>query len=341
MHIQVLAFVLFFQSFLACQQGPERLQASEASLGFQSEASGQQAAEKTQPVAANIIFQSTDGGQTWQDISAGLPVDLEVNGAFAGDGEIFLGAETGMFRATTTPVLVPVWEEEVFLGEKISSIFPGKSGPYVSSYETGFFQKTPGPGTWTPLANNLTDKRVWSVLETPDGSIFAGCHSGVFKSADAGKNWKQVFNKGFVTNLVEADGVLVGGIDGGLIRSADNGEHWDLVFSEPGSFFKTGHVDGRFVGMTSADAYGMTNWMHASSDGGKTWQNIYENLPPGSVYDLQQAGEYLFCSHKDGLLRSSDRGETWEPVSPSNGKSTFSVVVSGNVIYAIPRRGGC
>jgi hypothetical protein len=45
------------------------------------------------------VYQSDDGGANWQDISAGLPPELLVMRILPGkDGEIFLGAQNGVFR---------------------------------------------------------------------------------------------------------------------------------------------------------------------------------------------------------------------------------------------------
>ena len=54
-----------------------------------------------------------------------------------------------------------------------------------------------------------------------------------------------------------------------------------------------------------------------------------------------QVGEYFFCGHPTGIFRSSDKGKTWKLLLPSIEGKVFNLSVSGNVIYAIPRDGGC
>jgi hypothetical protein len=54
-----------------------------------------------------------------------------------------------------------------------------------------------------------------------------------------------------------------------------------------------------------------------------------------------QVGEKLFCTHPDGIFRSSDKGKTWKLLLPSIKDKGFNLFVSGNVIYAIPSKGGC
>ena len=363
MQIHILAFLFFAPPFFACQQDQEKtLSTAAANIAFQSVAAGLQSPEKARTTAANIIFQSTDGGLTWEDVSAGLPQDLQAFCVYADGGKVLLGSESGLYHKTNPP-MAQAWEKEAFLDERITNILPGKAGPYICSYGSGFFQEMPGTGIWKPMHTYLKDKTILTVLETPDGTLFAGCDSGLFKSADGGATWKQVFADGMVNSLVAADGVLIGGGARGLMRSTDGGEHWDSVLTEDGWTQKTEFIGGRFVAITrgigtlkevNEDPERMAARLRTSADGGKTWQrmdanlasvrltsNIDESLEPvWAVNDIKQSGEYLFCSLDTGVFRSNDQGKTWRFVFPSIRKRAFTLAVSGGVIYAVIG-GGC
>lgn len=355
MQIHSLAFLLLFLCFVACQQQPENVPALNADLGFLSLASCQQGPEKAGASATNIIFQSTDGGQTWQDISAGLPEGVAVSRIFAGNGEVILCSESKLYHSGACSA-APAWETEVFKDIEISDIFPGQAGPYFSSYRKGLFQNLIGTGIVTPMHNTLEDKTVRTVLETTNGAVFVGCESGIFKSTDGGKNWKQVFAEVGVNSLVEGGDVLVCATYDGLLRSTDGGEHWDWVLTEDGSAYKTGYMDGRFVTITRGtktwqgeNAGGLTNRLRTSTDGGKTWQRMDESLSTGefiysasenfwpirAIHDIKQSGKYLFCACDTGIFRSSDNGKNWEPVFPHQGKMPLQLAVSGQAIYAV------
>ncbi|MBI5915315.1 MAG: exo-alpha-sialidase [Bacteroidetes bacterium] len=290
--------------------------------------------------ATNIIFQSADGGQTWQDISAGLPAGLLAEGFLAGDGELYLGTEHGMYRSSTTSKAL-AWEKEASLDDHSTNISAGSAGVFAYNNGGHFFQKLKGTGVWLPMFTNFPGYSVRTVFETKSGTVFIGCDSGIFKSSDGGKTWKHVFEDGWVIHMVESGGVLICTNQGGILRSTDGGEHWDVVLSEGGVGIAVEVIEGGFAAITY-NTESETRRVRTSTDGGKTWQPIDAGLPPSSLISgIKQLGGYFFCGHPDGIFRSSDRGKTWELLLPSIGKKVFNLSVSGNVIYAVPRDGGC
>ncbi len=358
MQIRILALICFFQFFVACQQDNGKLRLSEANLGTSSVAASEQGKETNSPVAADIVFQSSDGGLTWQDVSAGLPKELGIGCIFAAGGKIFLGSESGLYH-TRTGAATPIWENEFFLDKRITDIFPGSTGLYTSSYGRGFYKEIQGSNIWIPMHHNLPDNTVLTVLETTDGMLFVGCESGIFKSANDGKTWKQVYDKGQVVSLVVSDGVMVGGGSNGLLRSTDGGENWLSVVTEDGSFRKTGIMQGGFFAISNGkqvigDPKSRANRMRTSTDGGKTWQRIDEHLSAlryiygkdkqlssvQFINDAEQTDGNLFCSLDAGVYRSADQGKTWKLVLPASRKMSFNLAISGKMIYAVIA-GGC
>ncbi|MCA1481418.1 hypothetical protein I6F37_41555 [Bradyrhizobium sp. NBAIM08] len=82
--------------------------------------------------------------------------------------------------------------------------------------------------------------------------------------------------------------------------------------------------------------------MRTTYDGGKTWQAIDAGLKGDQrTASIVQLGENFFCGHPDGIFRSSDKGKTWKLIRSSVDNKVFNLFVSGNIIYAIPRSGGC
>ena len=318
---------------------------SNESLQFQASSpvtDSQQKLNRNKSGAVNIVFKSTDGGQTWQDISEGLPENLQEDGfqrdgVFANDSGLYLRAGNGIYHSKPNST-APFWKKEIF-PDKQGSIVPGKTGIFAYDYDGQFLQKINGTSVWSPTYTNFQENEVRTVFETARGTVFIGCDNGLFKSANSGKTWKQVHTGGWVMKLVESNGVLMATSQNGILRSTDDGENWDLVISEGGVGIAIERIKGGFAAITY-NTQSETRRVRTSYDGGKTWQPIDADLPASlSIASIIQVGEYFFCGHPTGIFRSSDKGKTWKLILPSIEKKVFNLSVSGNVIYAIPNKG--
>ncbi|CAD5277127.1 MULTISPECIES: sialidase family protein [unclassified Imperialibacter] len=289
-------------------------------------------------VVANIVFKSTDGGQTWQDISEGLPENVQGGGFFGNDGGLYLSAENELYHSAPNST-APFWKKEIF-PDKHSSIAPGKTGIYAYNYWDGqFLKRKNATSIWWPMYTNFPEKQVRTIFESDGGAVFIGSDKGLFKSTDSGKTWSQVHTGAM--NLVESNGVLMATTQEGIIRSSDGGENWELVISEGGVGIAVEAINGGFAAITYNTA-SETRRVRTSYDGGETWQAIDAGLPASlSITSIVQMGDYLFCGHPGGIFRSADKGQTWELVRASIGEKVFNLSVSGNVLYAVPRAEGC
>src|SRR5436190_2014139 len=319
----------------------------------------EQKLNNNKPGVANIVFESTDGGQSWQDISKGLPENLQKdsirgNSFFANDKGLFLRVENGLYHSTPNAT-APFWTKEIFADEH-SSIPPGKSGIF---YWGANLKKTNGTSVWSPIFEIFQRPGIRTTFETAGGTLFIGTDRGFFKTDNNGKTWKHVHAGDLVGHLAESNGVLVAISNRRIIRSTDNGENWEFVTSEGGAVFDVKQVNGGFAALTptSANIRGVST----SYDGGKTWQpgdagrqdkvvidsifRTWNDRPLVQAFQtsITQVGENFICTHPDGIFRSSDKGKTWKLLLPAVEDKGFNLFVSGNAIYAISitRGGGC
>lgn len=294
---------------------------------------------------ANIVFRSADNGQTWQNISEGLPEPVkDDNGGgrkvfFADDNGLWLTDGNGLYHSNPNAT-IPFWTR-AFFPDKYSSITPGKNGIFAYNSVSGIMQKASGTSVWSPVFTNFKEKGVRSVLETNGGTIFISTDKGLFKSTNSGKTWKLFPAIGLGMKTVELNGVLLTTGAQGIMRSTDDGENWDWVIQEGGVGIDVAQIKGGFAAITY-NTVSKTRRIRTSYDGGNTWQPIDGDLPASlSISSIIQVGENFFCGHPDGIYQSSDKGKTWKRIlCPMDGK-VFNLSVSGNVIYAIPSKGGC
>lgn len=271
MYIHMLAILLYVQLFAAATPEPATHCVSPERFALTSIDAILQDSARSQPWATGLIFQSADGGQSWQDISKGLPSQLQAEAFFAGDAGLYIGVESAMYRSSASKA--PVWEKEML----------------------------------------------------PD---------------EQGITWKQVSEQSWRTTRVESGGVVLCTSQSGIMRSTDGGKNWEVVISEGGVGIVVERIEGGFAAITY-NAASKTRRIRTSADG-KTWQRIDAGLPPSAlIASIKQVGEYFYCGHPEGIFRSSNRGKTWERILPSIGDKVFNLSVWGNVMYAVPRAGGC
>ncbi|HEY0055836.1 MAG TPA: exo-alpha-sialidase [Pedobacter sp.] len=304
---------------------------------------------------ANIIFKSADGGQTWQDISEGLPEKLQGGSFFTNESGFYLRAGKSMYQNTSDSKST-FWIRESFPDKQI--IAPGKSGIFAYNYDGQFLQKTNGTSKWLPLYTNFPGKEVRTIFETARGTVLISSGKSLLKSANSGKTWKQVHMGGWVGEFAELNGVILATSQRGILRSTDDAENWEEVISEGGVGIDVEQIKGGFAAITY-NTMSKSRRVRVSYNGGKTWKPIDAGLPTESfiasfwqsintqlpmqafITSIIEVGEDFYCGHPAGVFRSSDKGKTWKLILPSNEKKAFHLSVSGNVIYAIARNGGC
>jgi photosystem II stability/assembly factor-like uncharacterized protein len=287
---------------------------------------------------------------------------VKADNFFADNGTLYLHTVNGMYQHKPNST-GPFWKKRVAAND-LGIIVQGRDGLLAFNEHSQLFKKPNGTSDWQPVYKNIPEKPVLNIFESASGSVFLGGRSGLFKSTNSGKTWKQVRKGGWVMKMAEADGVLLAASVHGILRSTDDGENWDLVISEGGVGIAVENINGGFAVITF-NTESNTRRIRSSYDGGKTWQPIDAGLPPqasissivsgdnswqtgdnsraaqASISSVTQMGDYLFCGHPAGVFRSVNKGKTWDLVLPAVSDKVFNVYISGNVIYAIPRSGGC
>jgi len=337
---------------------------------------GDKTTKGTKSGHVTIIYRSTDGGQSWQDISEGLPKNLQRegvrrDGVVANEHGLYLSAGNGVYHSEPNST-TRFWTKEMLTGNQ-RNLTPGNNGIFAYDFRGQFLKKIYGQRDWLPMYTNFQEqavrmnktidwmytnykeKQVSSVFETTGGTILIGSNNAIYKSINSGKTWKYVHVGGWIMKLVESNGVLLGASTKGILRSTDDGENWDSVISEGGAGVAVERIDGGFAAIVN-NTITKTNTIHISLDNGKTWNAIGDELQPSwssslmtkigliqsSLYisSIKQVGKYLICSRSDGIFRSFDMGKTWKKLLlPAIENYGFNLSVSGNVIYAIPNKG--
>jgi photosystem II stability/assembly factor-like uncharacterized protein len=255
------------------------------------------------------IQRSTNAGHTWSTANFGLGdlsiMALEVSPTFDEDEMVFCAATDGLYRSTNG---ARAWRRvrglptEAVQAIAFSPSFPEDSTIFVGTEDAGIFRSTNRGMRWQPVNDGLTDTQgdelppVNALWVSPhfgnDATIFAGtAGSGVFRSTDGGKTWQQHGAEGeaVMALLGQPDGTMLAGChQNGIMRIAADG---------------TTTPANQGIAARSMSALALSP-------------------------DFERDGVLYTAGIEDGVLRSADRGATWQPVGALPTNQVLSLAVA-------------
>lgn len=246
------------------------------------------------------LYLTTDKGITWQRAQNGLPRDF-----FLIMRDLAVGKDLTVYLSTMYHgifILPPQEDSWRPIGSDMSEIgvsklFPSPEGNrlFATSFFNGFHRSDDGGATWQrmPLQRQLDGTTIlnfpaWDIIRTTTGTLYAAAGAeGIFMSEDNGDSWSQIAYLSSSVASISFETLAVAA-DGSLIARCkqNNGQ----------------------------------SYIAKSTDGGTAWARVFE----GGDRIIRGEGATLFLSHQDLIYRSSDHGDTWEPVAiPGIGMDSY------------------
>ncbi|HET9983969.1 MAG TPA: hypothetical protein VFQ38_10295 [Longimicrobiales bacterium] len=178
-----------------------------------------------------------------------------------------------------------------------------------------------------------------------------GPGSGVWKSTDEGRTWRQVVGGGFPAGKLGRIGVAAGdggrrvyalveaAQGGGLYRSDDAGATWRLVSEDPRITTRGWYFGQIFLDPTNPDVvYAPNRGIVRSADGGRTWETI-KGEPGGDDYHTlwidPREPRRMIQGSDQGAGVSLDGGRTWSSWYNQPTAQFYHVVTDDQFPYRI------
>lgn len=199
----------------------------------------------------------------------------------------------------------------------------------------GVFVSKSGGSDWRQITDGLAGKDVFTLGLGSDGMLVAGTNRGIYAMSRGQTAWrtagtvvaeKQVkvppkTKKGqatFRTEIVKSEltarvnqmeltpGAWFAAASTGLYKSSDSGKTWrgGAILGETG-FLSVEALDANVVAAT-------LNAVVVSKDNGATWTKAAVPAYVRAIYRATIAPDALWLATREGALRSTDGGATWE-----------------------------
>ncbi|HEX7333951.1 MAG TPA: SBBP repeat-containing protein [Pyrinomonadaceae bacterium] len=294
------------------------------------------------------LFKSTDGAASWTNDNYG--VAAAVSSSFGGSqitalaivpsvpSTIYAGSGNGVFKSTNggrtwTPMNNGLTSRNV----SALVIHPGAVNILYVAVSTfgggsGVYKSTDGGATWNLRNNGIihTSFNTLAIDPVTPNTLYLGagcCAAGsrIYKTTDGADNWTPIASAPPLapaqiaidplnhSTVYVADSVT----PGVLYKTPDAGTTWqNLGLPVAGSAARSVAVSPLTAGLVYA---GTDQALFRSVDGGGNWSQI-PSLSGKVVFDPVSASTlYLltnpFAFNPQGLLKSTDNGQTWFPVN--------------------------
>lgn len=279
--------------------------------------------------ANGVLYRSEDSGRSWRRLDPGFPAwgmsldDLVVDArgrVLVGYWEV-RGSGGGVARSDDGGRTFTLLPEIAGQPVRALAVAPSDPDAVVAGTATGVFRSLDGGGSWTRISqvDDPELRNVDSVAVDPrdPDAIYAGTWHLPWKTTDGGRTWRSIH-----AGMIDDSDIMTLTLDRrspqtiyatactGIYRSTDAAGRWTKLRGIPPSSRRTRSFAQDPARPETLYA-GTTEGLWVSEDGGKTWRprtprelvvNAIAALPEGTV---------LLGTEGAGVLRSTDRGETW------------------------------
>jgi photosystem II stability/assembly factor-like uncharacterized protein len=212
---------------------------------------------------------------------------------------------------------------------------------YIGAADGGVWKSTDGGTSWTALTDHLPTTAIGAVAVDPnnDQIVYAGSgeanfanHSryglGIYKTTDGGNNWQ-----------VLASEVFSGRCFSSLKIAPDNTETLYAAITHAGGLPS---YDFNIAGARGHSGAGLPLGVWKSVDSGTSWVQMFNGIPtdlsvtdliinPNDSSILFAAVAHIFGNDRNGIYKSTDRGDSWTKLSgrlPTTGFGRIALTIS-------------
>ncbi len=274
------------------------------------------------------VFSSPSNGRTWTPINNGLnnPAARQGSAFLAAGNYLYLGTNDGVYGM---PVGGTIWTRinSGITTPFITTFAATPNTVYAGTTDGVFFTVNLG-ATWTPINSGLTNRQVRSLTASVD-TLYAGTNGGgVYELT--GTTWQQR-NDGLTDPGVSATEVIGGGGQTFALAGTSGGGIFRSKLPLLGSLWKSTTITSTqetilvFITPTLVNSEFTDGSRRPAGEGG--------SIDPAVQAQTSQLA--LAGTNGDGVLISTDLGETWTPFNDGlTDLNIFDLTVANGNLFA-------
>mgnify|MGYP001562552035 CR=1 FL=1 len=174
---------------------------------------------------------------------------------------------------------------------------------------------------WQDIGKEILNAKALFIDPINSRIIYLGTDRGIFKSEDAGDNWRSIFvSKGDKknVNLLVGDSkdrnIIYAATGSGLFYSANKGVNWKRIFR--GKNYLEADCSALLL-LSNCIYLGTRQGLFISRDNGRSWYKESGKLGNSEIFNIVNYPNdqtRLYVASVDGVFRSVDSGKVWERV---------------------------
>jgi photosystem II stability/assembly factor-like uncharacterized protein len=279
------------------------------------------------------LYKTVDGGKSFERRTG---PDVIVNDVYVDPGDsnhVLLATDRGGVLLSRDAGASFVAANEGFSGRKVEALLVDRGNSAQSPAEGptapparlfagvvndkaygGVFESTDGGAHWEQISNGLDGRDVFTLAESPEGTILAGTNHGIFALERKDKDAANA--SGASPDVPSASWSLRSTIQNTLVKTATETHRGKRVNVEKQVRDTRREMEGRVDSLDlSGEAWlaSTTDGLFTSKDQGASWQG---GPVMGSADYLAVAahGSKLIAARPAGVVLSTDAGLTWQPI---------------------------
>ena len=298
-------------------------------------------------IASQGVFRSMNDGASWFVVPG---TEFQFSFCLVSSGtNLYTGGFQRVGRSTNGGATWSYFDIDLPQLNYLASIAVNGTTLYAATtggHGAGVIKSTDNGANWQPANGGIEIVSVNSITRQANGTLLAGTpQKGILASTNDGASWfrnstglvsggsiRAIFNDG--------EAILAGTGGDGLSRSTDQGASW-LNISQSSN----GNLQNEIVssiakqdGMLFASTL-FFDGIYRSTNNGANWTQVNNGVPgvDPQVFTLAVAGTNLLAGTRDGIVYSTNHGDSWNPTSITDMAS--KIAKGSSFLYVIVETG--